>query len=198
MSNSTKTRTLTLLLILFIAFGLEAQTKSNLEKIFELVDKSTEKISPYIQSLDTLSISFESPSEYDFLRNRLLKNLAGMSTVSDSADYTLVYTVVNASVNYDNIFREWFLGDFKIVRDVSLTADYFLTGKGGIIKSGSFAEAMRDTVDYDRVKTLENFSLPFTKGKLPPEPFFSGLLEPVVAIGSAVVAVYLLFSVRSK
>jgi len=41
-------------------------------------------------------------------------------------------------------------------------------------------------------------SLPFTRAELPPEPFFSGLLEPAVAIGSAAVAIYLLFAVRSK
>jgi hypothetical protein len=48
------------------------------------------------------------------------------------------------------------------------------------------------------VKSLENQALPFTKGEVPPEPLFSSLLEPAVALGTAAVVIYLFFSIRSK
>ena len=48
------------------------------------------------------------------------------------------------------------------------------------------------------IKSLENESFPFTKGAVPPEPFLSGLAEPLIAIGTAAVIIALFFSIRSK
>jgi hypothetical protein len=38
----------------------------------------------------------------------------------------------------------------------------------------------------------------FTKGDVPPEPFFSSLLEPTVAIVTTALAVALFFAIRSN
>jgi hypothetical protein len=55
-----------------------------------------------------------------------------------------------------------------------------------------------DTIKVDDIKNLENISFKFTTGSLPPEPFFSGLFEPVFALGTAAAAVILFFTIRSK
>ena len=55
-----------------------------------------------------------------------------------------------------------------------------------------------DTVLFDEIKSLSNSSLPFTKGEAPAEPFFASLWEPVIAVGTAIVTIFLFFTIRSK
>ena len=61
-----------------------------------------------------------------------------------------------------------------------------------------FEFSIIDTVKVDELKYLQSESFPFTKGKIPPEPFLSGIAEPLIAIGVAAAVVILFFSVRSK
>lgn len=184
-----------LILISAITNEVAAQKKSNLEQVFALVDKSAESILTN-SAINKFTFVFNSPDEYKLLEPRALKNFGGK--IDNSSDTALVYTITNVRVDYGEMFRDWFLGDFKMHRSINLTGDYLLKGNGKIILSDSFSESVEDTVYYAEINRLENNSLPFTKGELPEEPFFSGLLEPVVAVSSIVVAVYLLFTVRSK
>ena len=61
-----------------------------------------------------------------------------------------------------------------------------------------FNLSTKDTINVEDVEIIEDRSYPFTQGELPAEPFFSSILEPVVAISAAAVTVILFFSVRSK
>ena len=79
-------------------------------------------------------------------------------------------------------------------REISLKGNYFYSGSG----KKDFSYSSNDTVKVDDIKNLENVSFKFTNGTLPPEPFFTGLFEPVVALGTAAAAVILFFTVRSK
>ena len=55
-----------------------------------------------------------------------------------------------------------------------------------------------DTVALSNINNLQNIAYSFTSPEIPNEPFFSSLLEPTIAIGTAAVAVYLFFNIRSK
>ncbi len=184
-----------IILVLFLTFGALHAQSTNLEMIYSLVDKSASEISRKLNS--NYLLNFDSPAEYLVLKTRVMKAFASNPDGAKELP-ELSYSIVNARVEYSDIFRDGFLGSFKVKRKITLNADYALHKEGNTITSGSFEQSLIDTVDYDSVNKLENFSLPFTQGTLPDEPFFSGLLEPVVAIGTAVVAVYLLFTVRSK
>lgn len=188
----------TLFILFLFTFVLEAQTQTNLEKFFGLVDESAEEIIGKLKLTEMPSLNFYSPDEYSLLKNRVLKAFKESSVSNESGSYKLNYQIVNASVEYPEIFRAGFLGRFLVNRKVNLNVDYTLEKGGEIVKTGSFVKSVVDTVEYERVNSLENFSVSFTRGQLPPEPLFSGLIEPVVAIGTAVVAVYLLFTVRGN
>ena len=106
------------------------------------------------------------------------------------------YSIDNASVKYGEMERDGFWGDFIMPRKIELGGNYSLSNR--IINSQTFNLTYYDTVAVDNVKVIENPSFPFTQGEVPSEPFFSGLFEPVVAIGSAAIAVILFFTIRSK
>ena len=94
------------------------------------------------------------------------------------------------------MFRDGFLGEYFVLRKISLSGSYNFSGKK--IFTQDFSYLLQDTVGVDDITLLENSAYPFTQGKLPPEPFFSGILEPLVAVGTAALAVILFFTIRSK
>ena len=91
-------------------------------------------------------------------------------------------------IKEDELFTLW-LADklFYLAKDEEKT---ILTGEFNISKI--------DSINYDDISKLENFSLPFTRGDLPPEPIAPSIIEPLIAISSAVLTVVLFFTVRSK
>jgi hypothetical protein len=65
---------------------------------------------------------------------------------------------------------------------------------------GMSAERMAvfsDTIALSQVERIEHASLPVTRGRVPPEDFFSGIAEPLIIVGAVAVAIFLLFTVRS-
>ena len=76
-----------------------------------------------------------------------------------------------------------------------LSGNYFISNQSQV---KDFKITAIDTINVENVEYVENRSYPFTRGDLPTEPFFSSILEPVIAIGAAAVVIVLFFSVRSK
>ncbi|HMK39561.1 MAG TPA: hypothetical protein VK569_09485, partial [Bacteroidota bacterium] len=54
-----------------------------------------------------------------------------------------------------------------------------------------------DTIELAQVEGMEHTAIPSTRGQIPSEDFFSGVVEPLVIIGAVAVAIFLLFTVRS-
>ena len=67
-----------------------------------------------------------------------------------------------------------------------------------LYQNWEFSLSEEDRVPFSDIVKIENRALPFTQGRIPDEPLFSSLLEPIIAIGTTVVTVFLLFSVRSN
>lgn len=106
------------------------------------------------------------------------------------------YFIKDADVDYGDIYRGGFLGDYYTPRTIHLSGNFILLGKDFTTRSFNYTSI--DTVAVDSVKTIENTAYLFTQGSLPSEPFFSGIFEPIVAVGTAALAVILFFTIRSK
>lgn len=202
-----KSKNLIKIFLLFTVLILSAgyaggQSLSNFESIVRLIDSSVSKISGSAPSVSEISIEITVPDNYQILKSDILNSFAGkFKSVSDKKSGTgnfIRYDLKNADVNYTNMFRDGFLGSLKVEREISIAGSFLLFDEDVIEKSEGFEFAVKDTVDVDNVALLENPALPFTQSELPEEPFLSGLLEPVVAIGSAAMAVIIFFTVRSK
>jgi hypothetical protein len=135
---------------------------------------------------------------YAVFNNQVLGDLKakGVTYSIDKSDNfpVLSYTIDKTFTQYTNIFRDGFLGPFLVQREIFLKGSYLYSVSG----KKEFAFNSIDTVKVDDIKNLENVSYKFTNGTIPPEPFFTGLFEPVVALGTAAAAVILFFTVRSK
>ena len=105
------------------------------------------------------------------------------------------FVLDNALVEYSEPEKNGIFGEFLTERKIELSGNYFISGKSQI---NDFNLVEKDTINVEDVEKIENRSYPFTQGELPPEPFFSSLLEPIVAISAAAVTVILFFTVRSK
>ena len=110
----------------------------------------------------------------------------------------LTYTLNNASVKYKNIFKDGIFGAYLVEREAVLNGSFFIEKNNKLGKVKEFNYTLSDTVFYDDIKSLDNIAYQFTSSELPGEPFFSSLLEPTIAIGTAAIAVYLFFNIRSN
>ena len=201
--NIRVSKFLFIIIFLFLDSFTIAQSKANLEVFFGLVDSSVVKINNTISSpVKEVKINFNSGNYFSVFQDQVLYDFVklGRTVVPDSPTSSGVievnYTLERAVVEYGDMERDGFFGGFYLPRKVKVEGSYSV--KNNIVTPGNFNFTYRDTVAVDDIKILENPSFTFTQGDVPPEPFLSNLFEPVVAIGSAAIAVILFFTIRSK
>lgn len=191
-----------LALLIFVSGVLAAQTGTNMEKIYGLVEKSAAEIIPAGMPKESrLYIEYSSPENYSLLKNSLIGKagvLAKVSPQKENSDFILTYTVEEAKVKYSDSFTKSFLGRSYVERETSLKGFAGLNKPGAPVVSARFAYSEKDTVEYGLLKDMGSSAYPYTNPEIPSESFFSSLWEPVIAIGVAVTTIYLLFKVRSK
>jgi hypothetical protein len=102
-------------------------------------------------------------------------------------------------VAYENVRREGLFGDRELTRTVFMEADISVVDRtsGEILHRAAVRRSRQDDVLVEDIPRLEEPGLKWTTANVPPEGFFSSVLEPVITIGAIAVAVILLFTVRS-
>ena len=186
--------------LVFSTSGIFAQSKTNLDIFYMLVDSSVNDFMSQVpQSEDSVELELNLGESYSIFENKIIADLYSSGKILAEKNKNakqINYIIDDANVEYGEIFRDGFFGDYFISRKISLRGNYLVR-----INSASFNEfnyTSNDTIKYDEIIDVENESFPFTRGDIPSEPFFSGLFEPVVAIGTAALAVILFFTIRSK
>ena len=177
--------------------------KSNLDLLYSIIERSVDRITEQLPgSVNKFRFKFNSPGDFSSLENRVInyfqqKELIG-GEAQDSNAYTLNYTIENININYPEAFREGFLGDYKVERDVSVSISFNLSNEDEILLSDVFTDAAKDSIKYSDIESVESHGLKFTQSEKPSAPFFDSLLEPVIAVSTLIVSIILLFTVRSK
>ena len=190
-----------LVLLTFLCLQIQAQSSSNLDRIYQLIDKSVDGISLKLDNSKEYQIEFSLPSEYSILKNIVLNKFrekSKASFVENNSGRKLNYSIADAGIKYDKIFRKGFLGSYHVERNSFLEGSYSILHEGKVTIAEVFNYSETDTVKNSNLDELESRALPFTKSDRPAEPFLDSLLEPAVAIGTAAVTIFLFFSVRSK
>lgn len=185
-------------LFLLYFFSCPAQEKTNLDVFNELIDSSVINLSSLIpDTVKTLNLEMNTGSPFEVFNSEIISGLTkkGYNITSDRG-IKIQYFIKEADVDYGEVYRSGILGDYYAPRMIHLSGNFNLLGNNVITKD--FNYTAKDTIDVDSVKRIENSAYPFTQGSLPSEPFFSGIIEPVVAVGTAALAVILFFTIRSK
>ncbi len=192
----------TLFFLLVFSSSIYAQTKTNLELFYSLIDSAAVLIhSQNPGDLNDVSLTLTLGNGYEVFRNQIHNSINNTLLVHDgienkSLNKNLFFTLDLAKIEYPDSYRDGFFGEFYTVRHASISGSYRLntipeTGK-------SFNFHVTDSVATNELQNIENYSYPFTVGDKPAEPFFSCLFEPIVAIGATAAAVILFFTIRSK
>lgn len=191
-----------LLFLIIVRSEILPQASDNLTSFNLLVDSLVNVINQQINPAERISIKTSMPDSYFSFRGRIISGFRtrGKEVLTDNIDsgYIVNISIENAKIIYSDLFKEKLFGDFKVKRVISLTGNYNIIHDGIVSISDEINYQKSDTVDYNDIKSLENNSHPFTKGEIPSEPFFSSLIEPVIAISAAALTVILFFTVRSK
>jgi hypothetical protein len=180
---------------------LFAQSKTNFDIIDSLIYLSTEQISEELNLNEEYFLEFIGADDYDILKSKVIQFLKYRDigiVESEKKQNKLTYNLEAIKINYTDVFKDGLFGTYLVRRDAYLSGSFFLTKNGEINDVNSFNNSLADTVLYSEVSQLDNIAYPFTSAELPDEPFFSSTLEPVIAIGTAAVAVYLFFNIRSR
>lgn len=193
-------------LIFFLLIPLNnilSQEKSNLNILYDLADSSASSIIKALPSgQKDLSFNFTLGNDYELFKDHLITYFVNQKynvfQPDKASDNTLKidYTIDNAKITYGDPFRAGFFGNYKVQRNVKISG-IFTVNKNPVFAS-KFNYAVSDTIGYSNIQELQSSSYSITKGDVPAEPFFSSLLEPVVAVGTAAVVIFLFFTIRSK
>lgn len=177
-----------------------AQPETNLDIFYEMVDSSVnDLVSQLPQSTDSIDVELNLGESYSVFGNKFIAALYSSGKIVTDVGKNSInvsYIVDNAKVEYGEIFRDGFFGDYYISRNLSLNGNYVIYTGSAFYKEFNFS--FNDSIRYNEIKVIENISFPFTQGEVPEEPFFSSIFVPIVAIGTAALAVILFFSIRSK
>jgi hypothetical protein len=193
------------LLIALTSLSLKGncQTKTNLEVFYSLTDSLVDQIVQQIppkenQILLKLNLGESYSLFYNNIITRFQKNGKEiLNYIPQELHIPHVDIVIEgAGVEYGEMFKDGWFGSHYIQRYTTIFGNYLQS----FSKEGKkeFEITKIDTVKVEDIKYLENDSFPFTKSTIPPEPFISGVAEPLIAIGTAAVVVALFFIIRSK
>ncbi|MBZ0200972.1 MAG: hypothetical protein K8H86_13965 [Ignavibacteriaceae bacterium] len=189
---------ITFLLVIVFLFGSTAfsQSKTNIEVYYSLVDSAAGLIAKRLPAEQNKIVVISNKNDYSIFTNRIKSTFNKLGVAPDSGVNTeLTISFDRTTVQYSDMHRESFFGSMWVKRKVEFGGNFSFNNK---IAPGEFLFSAIDSVKVDDIKKIENPVYPFTVSEVPPEPFFSSLLEPAAAIGTAAVAIYLFFSVRSK
>jgi hypothetical protein len=180
-----------------------SQTKTNLEIFYLLTDSLVHQIVFDIPSNENqILINLNLGESYSIFENQVRTSFKKYGKeVPEHLPNDLYIPHVNivfegAGVEYGEMFKDGWFGSHYVQRYEKIYGSYMQSLSESMKKE--FEITHLDTVKVEDIKKLENDSFPFTKGKIPSEPFLSGFAEPLIAIGTAAAAVVLFFTIRSK
>lgn len=185
-------------LFLLWVISVNAQQKTNLNVFNEMIDSSVSQAVSLIPD-NVRDIKFElNNGPFAVFNSEIISEFTnrGFNLVSENNSFEIQYFINNAATSYGEIYRNGLLGDYFVPREINLSGGYNFSGR--TIFTKEFNYSYLDTVKVDSIGSIENSAYPFTQAKLPAEPFFSSILEPVIAVGTAALAVILFFTIRSK
>ena len=190
------------LICFLVSTCVYSQTMDNLDVFYTLIDSSGENLMKNLPDSDKeINLNLNLGRSYTLFENHLMAVISKAGYRINSKDtienkISVNYVLDKAKVNYGEMFRRGLFGSYFLPRQLEISGNYSIKNSSFTFKK--FQYNYMDTVRVDNVKTLENNSYSFTQGNVPPEPFFSSLFEPLIAVGTAAIAILLFFTIRSK
>ncbi|MCK9212597.1 MAG: hypothetical protein M0P61_17335 [Ignavibacteriaceae bacterium] len=185
-----------LFLSISLSFQVYGQTKTNLELFFQLADSAANNLTLNLKEEKNFQIDFVLGKDYQVFQNSILSHFPNKEIKDEEGKILVHFALTDVKVEYSEPERKGLFGSLWIKRTLHISGNYSIISNTNEVKN--FSYTANDELPYEDIASVENSSFPFTQGKIPAEPFFSSLLEPAIALGSAATAVYIFFTARSK
>jgi len=192
---------LTICTLLIFQQVLFAQTRTNLDIVNDLIEKSLLNLDNSVINRNlTFNFIYRSSGSYSFLKSKVvdsyIKKVIPISE-NESLENKLEHSINNITVEYSNPYKDGFFGNLLIERRINIDATLILSERAGI-KTIDLSNSYKDTIEVEKISRLENPAIPFTQSTIPGLPLFSNLLEPIIVVGTLIVTIILFFTIRSK
>lgn len=170
----------------------------------ELAGEAGRELTPALpgDTTSTVVLAVEPAENTWFVEAGFMKGLAPRTVLREpgrQAATSVSVGIKSMGVAYENVRRDGLFGSRVVTRTAFLEADVVVSDRasGEIVHRAAVLRTRRDDVPVDDISRLEEPGLTWTTGTVPPEGFFSSILEPLITVGAIAVAVILLFTVRS-
>lgn len=195
-----------LIVITFIltAFAITtfAQRKTNLQLINKLIEQSVAKADSSLGGKREIGLKVISTQPLEVIKAKIFQSFADrgyvLKSITEEMEVSIDYIFTSAKVEYKNSFSDGLFGGTAMERIVSLSGSFVITKKNKTILPVQFLESNTDTIKIDEIPSLEDQTAPFTHAEIPAQPLLSSFWEPIIVVGTLIVTVILLFTVRSK
>ncbi|MDQ1267086.1 MAG: hypothetical protein QG635_2239 [Bacteroidota bacterium] len=205
-------KSIVLLLILFLFVSsinsIFSQTlhsiETNNEVISKLASEACIEIAKEIKKTGADTIKFviaDTPAK-DFFYQKIVESSGAQGIRISKNTATVNHAEVKALIEEASIQYLALSGDFdRIIRRgkvrIAATIKY-ISGEIAVLPTSEMTR--QDTVFRFQYEYIESSAYPFAKAALPPEEssLFNQIIEPVVLVSSAMLAVFLFFTVRSN
>jgi hypothetical protein len=154
-----------------------------------------------------LDVSLIDPEIQNYLRvllgNWFLKNsfqvFRNYNARSSFQGMVLELNTYRFKVIYSKPYEKKFLGSDYVQREVSIdiNGQFYHAGKQKVELAVNKNERYHDEIVYSDIVRIEQSAFAFTKGKRQDYSFWDKLYEPVLAVASVAIVVYLFFSQRT-
>ncbi len=187
------------LIIIFATIYNTYSLQSNYKIIDSLINQHIEDFKPdIIAENQKCFVIGTNSSELDFLiESKLLDKLSDFTfyKTNEGKCPKLKINAINVLVNYQLI------DDDEVLRNVSVEMSAIIEPKDEPLKLIHNKKLnYTDTVPKSAIGELQKSSYNFDKGTLPEEEstFYDNILQPVIFIGTAIITIAILFTVRSS
>ncbi len=195
----------TILVLLLFPLFLSAQTVlSNQEKVHRYMWQLMDSLAtPFLHEWDSLGIQVidRAQGKGTFLESEFVRyfNAKKKTVFTVPAAITFVFSEFEVKIRYRPGALNW-LG---MKRDMRRSIQIRCTGQikersdSRVLSAFSSRRVFRDQIRKDRLRELERTAYPFLKGKWQAYSVWEKYLEPALAVSSALIIIYLFFSVRT-
>lgn len=191
-------------ILLVPRFGGAGVTESNRIVVGKLINQYFDSLDiPFSGNGGEISIQAEGIEigKKLFIKNQIIQyfSMKGISLSLDTADVTLFIEQLNINIVYIQNTKQ-FIGISDSLRRVcSVEMEGWTESKNNEteVKAIKFKNSFTDLIERDQLKSIEDDTYPFLKGKLTSASGWTKLFEPIIVVLSVSTAIYLFFAVRS-
>ncbi|RCK77301.1 MAG: hypothetical protein IGBAC_1610 [Ignavibacteriae bacterium] len=206
MLKINKKKTIYILIVVNFIYSILLSQESIKSNELILKELSAQALESYIQNIqlnesDTIGIRYVYNNNvqflYDFLIDYLKNKKKYNLKITENIDGNyLEYLINKLEINYSKPYRDKFLGEKRINRNVTIEYSFKFIQNDGQVDVKPITVNYTDTVNYNSLEVIENKLLPLTMAKIPEDSFIEKYTIPIITISTLSIIVYLFFTIR--